>query len=287
LVELEVTTLLSEKNLRAVIKNLLSDEGIKPRKKLSQSFLVDANELRFIADSVSSIAKESKCIVEIGAGVGNLTAFLASLNTAKEIIAIEVDSRFAKILKKMQEAFPNIDVIISDAREVLPSIRGCEVIVGNLPYHIASPLLVLIAKSMAKVAVVMVQKEVAERLIAKEGSKRYGKLTVFMQHHFNIEYIRTVPSYKFYPKPKVDSAIVLLQRKKEFDKFSELLEHLIRCLFSYRKKILGKAIRKCVNIPQLHALEGLESLWRKRVYQLSVKELEKLVYTIAQQEMKS
>ncbi|MCC6045739.1 MAG: 16S rRNA (adenine(1518)-N(6)/adenine(1519)-N(6))-dimethyltransferase RsmA [Ignisphaera sp.] len=277
------STFLSERNLYKVVKQLLSDEGIRLKKKLSQTFLIDREELEYISNKVKESAPNYCCVVEVGAGIGNLTSYVAALNSDKIVIAIEVDKRFAKILKALQEEFPNIDIVIGDALKIIPSMRGCSIVIGNLPYHITSSLLVTIAKSSFDLALITVQKEVAERIVSKAGDKSYGKITVFLQHLFEVNYIKTIPQYKFYPKPCVDSAVILLKRKKSYDTIAQLLEHLIKCLFSFRRKTVGKAIKNCLKGFRISELYRFQEIWKKRVYQLSVEELEKIAYIIANQ----
>jgi 16S rRNA (adenine1518-N6/adenine1519-N6)-dimethyltransferase len=266
----------SERNLYKLVKKLLSEEGIKPKKKLSQTFLIDAEELEYLSSILRKTIDKQQCIVEIGAGIGNLTTYIASLNNDKIVVALEIDERFASVLRIIQEAFPNVDIVIGDALKIIPSMRGCNVVVGNLPYHITSSLLVAIAKSSFDLALVTVQKEVAERVVAKAGSKNYGKIAIFLQHLFEVTYVKTIPLYKFYPKPRVNSAIVLLKRKKAYDLMSQTLEHLIKCLFSFKRKTADKALKRCLKEFEASEKCRLQEIWRKRVYQLTVEELERV-----------
>lgn len=273
----------SKGSIYKLVKKLLLEEGIRLKKKLSQTFLVDVAELEYISSILRENATKHQCIAEIGAGVGNLTTYIASLNSDKILIAIEVDKRFTRILKAIQEAFPNVDIIIGDALKIVPSMRGCDIVVGNLPYYITSPLLVSIAKSTFNLALITIQKEVAERITAKAGSKDYGKITAFLQHLFEVTYIKTIPLYKFYPKPHVHSAIVLLKRKKAYDTTSQLLEHLIKCLFSFRRKTVDKALKRCLEEFSATEICGSLEIWKKRVYQLTVEDLEKMIHMLANQ----
>jgi len=265
------------------LKKVLSEKGVKIKKRLSQTFLIDLNELKYIATTIKNEAVNTPCIIEIGAGIGNLSIFLALENSDKVVVSIEIDKQFTDFLKELQDDFPNIDFIIGDAKLILNSIRDCNAVVGNLPYHITSQLLVTIAKGNADIALVTVQKEVAERIISKPGSRNYGKLTVFLQHLFHVKYLKTISLNKFYPKPEVHSAVVILKRKRVYDDFSKLFENVVKCLFSFRRKVISKALTKCLDGNVVEYFNGLKEVWGKRVYQLSVEELEKIVYTLAKQ----
>ncbi|MEM0026404.1 MAG: 16S rRNA (adenine(1518)-N(6)/adenine(1519)-N(6))-dimethyltransferase RsmA [Ignisphaera sp.] len=278
----ELINISSKQEFKNRLRKILAENAIVIRKKLSQTFLVDPGELSFIVKIVKNESVNKPCIMEIGSGIGNLTVFLAQENIDKTIISIEYDQRFAKILKELQENFHNIDIVIGDARQIVTSIRRCNVVVGNLPYHITSQLLLSIAKGIFDTAVVTVQKEVAERIASSPGSKSYGKLTAFLQHMFWVSYIKTVPLNKFYPKPEVHSAILLLKRKHSYDNFSKIFENMVKCLFSYRRKVIAKALAKCIDMEINEKVEGLKEIWRKRVYQLSVEELEKIVHIFAE-----
>ncbi|MEL9939752.1 MAG: 16S rRNA (adenine(1518)-N(6)/adenine(1519)-N(6))-dimethyltransferase RsmA [Ignisphaera sp.] len=271
----------SKQEFKNRVRDILTENAIAIKKKLSQTFLVDPHELKLIAKIVKKESVDKPCIMEIGSGIGNLTVFLAFENIDKTIISVEYDQRFAKILKELQEDFYNVDVVIGDARQIIASVRGCNVVVGNLPYHITSQLLLSIAKGVFDTVIVTVQKEVAGRIASRPGTRGYGKLTAFLQHMFSVNYIKTIPLNKFYPRPEVHSAVLLLKRKHYYDSFSEVFEDIVKCLFFYRRKVVAKALSRCIDKEIDEKIEGLEEIWRKRVYQLSVEELEKIAHIFA------
>jgi len=257
--------------------------GFRPRKRLSQVFLLNRGFLKAIARRIRELVNEVRCstVVEIGAGLGNLTKVLADELSRCLIISIEIDERMTALLKSLQEA-SSIDIVIGDATPLLETVTTRFVAVGNLPYHITSDLLYRIVRSRAVGAGVTVQYEVAKRICAEPGTDSYGRLTVLIKRHFSIEGFMRIPSRAFAPRPEVDSAFVVLKRVREFDEVSRVLEDATRCLFSYRNKLALKAVRRCFPQHAEQIAEVLGSWIRKRVYELPIEVFESIARIIAE-----
>ncbi|WFO75901.1 ribosomal RNA small subunit methyltransferase A [Desulfurococcaceae archaeon MEX13E-LK6-19] len=214
-------------------RNKLKEYGIKPKEKYSQSFVVSPFLVLDIVGKVRELACRN--VIEVGSGLGTITYYLSSYS---RVLAIEIDPLLAVATRNTVENKNSCIVVNGDALE----IDWCtECIVSNTPYHISSDLIIKIARTNAvKKAVLVLQKEVAERLTAKPGTNSYGRLTIITKILFNVETVRTYPPSCFYPQPKVYSRLVVLERKKNYDKHTEILEEITRLLFSERRK---KAIR--------------------------------------------
>jgi len=242
-------------------------------KKLGQCFLKDESIAEQIAESIEL---EDKTILEIGAGTGQLTAFLAA--RAKKVTAIEVDSKLVPELRASLSSFNNVAIIHADALNV--DFSGYDAIFGNLPYNISTPLLLKILESDAPQAVLLLQKEFAERMAAPPGDKEYSRLSVLAQNNARIEILAHVPSSCFSPAPKVDSAIVLLDKKPAGEK-RKLSEQLVSALFQHKNQTVRNALvhsARQFGVSKADAKKAAEKLSLKdvRVRDLTLEELAEL-----------
>jgi 16S rRNA (adenine1518-N6/adenine1519-N6)-dimethyltransferase len=203
------------------------------RKRLGQCFLKDRNILKLEARLA---AVEGKQVLEIGAGDGRLTEVLLE-HRPKKIIAVEKDAHFARMLKE-KFAGGQVEIIEEDFLKI--RIPKVEVVVGNIPYYISSDIIFSIGETGFERAVLMVQKEFAQKMVAKPGDRNYGRLSVTAQIHFNIKVERTVLRHLFRPVPKVDSAIVIL--KPTGASLNQFQENVIRYLFQHRNKTVRNAL---------------------------------------------
>jgi len=232
--------------LSSWFREVLRELGVRPRKKLGQVFLLSPGFLRKIAEAVYAVGGDKGSVVEIGVGVGNLTRFVLEIASPNMYVGIEIDERFHPILKEMQRVFASFNAIIGDARFVLEALRNVDIVIGNIPYNITSDILLKIARSNCKACVITTQKEVAERLTSKPGSKSYGKLTIVLGLLFDIDILHYIPAKNFIPVPEVDSATLVMVRKSPFNEQIERLERLVLCVFSRRRKKLRKALKSCL-----------------------------------------
>ena len=203
------------------------------KKSLGQCFLEDRNILRLEAE----LAKvEGKAVLEIGAGDGRLTeAILAK--KPKKIIAVELDPGFATLLREKFAGKP-VEIIEADVMEA--ELPAFEVALGNIPYYISSGIIFKLAPLQFERAILMVQKEFAQKMAAKPGDSDYGRLSVTSQMCFTVKYERMVPRHLFRPMPKVDSAIIILTPTGRA--LTQLEENVIRWLFQHKNRTVRNAL---------------------------------------------
>ena len=240
------------------IRELLSREGIQLTKSLGQNFLHDANQLRRIAGA-AELTKRDK-VLEIGPGLGPLTERL--LAEAGEVLAIEKDARLVRWMTKRLEATPDGDaslrsgaalrIVHDDALEYLrrePRDWSEWKLVANLPYSVASPLLVELAcgERSPERLVATLQLEVARRLMARAGDADYGVLTLLVQLDFEPRDLFKIPASCFFPEPDVDSACVCLLRRARpliDDSQRNVFVKLVKRAFSQRRKMMLKLLKQ-------------------------------------------
>lgn len=236
---------------------------MKPKKHLGQHFLIRQE----VAESITALAeiKPSEVVVEIGAGTGILTRALAK--RAKKVITFEVDSDLIPTLKENLLPYPNVEIVPEDflkkGTEVLNSLEEFKV-VANLPYYITTPIIFLLLGFLPrlKLAVLTVQKEVAERLAAKPGNKTYGALTISAGIFAEVKKVKVIKKGAFRPAPRVDSAVVRLKphttlplQPQEINPFL----NLVHSLFTQRRKTILNGITRIYKIPKPKAKALLEN----------------------------
>ena len=239
--------------------------SVKAKKHLGQHFLKDESIAKRIVDSLTWNAYEN--VLEIGPGMGVLTKFLMQENKAVSVVEIDTES-----VAYLHQNYPELPVYAEDFLKMnLGEKFNHEpiAIIGNFPYNISSQIVFKIIEDRHLVPemVGMFQKEVAERICAKEGSKVYGILSVLTQAYFKAEYLFTVDENVFNPPPKVKSGVIRLTRIREKLEVDEkLFFQVVKAAFNQRRKTLRNAL-KSLNIQQ-HEIE--ENLLNLRAEQLSV-----------------
>lgn len=216
----------------------------KPRKRFGQHFLHDDAIIHHIIDAVTP--RKGDVIVEIGPGKGALTFPLLSVHP--NLIAIEIDRDLIASLKRSTAYYKEFQLIQADVLEFdFSSLPTNLKIIGNLPYNISTPLLfhLLPYKKNITEMVFMLQKEMVDRICAEPNTPDYGRLSVMLQHDFEVECLFDVPNTAFNPPPKVESAVVRLIPKEaapilDYDIFG----HIVREAFQYRRKTLRHALQK-------------------------------------------
>ncbi|MDO8886307.1 16S rRNA (adenine(1518)-N(6)/adenine(1519)-N(6))-dimethyltransferase RsmA [Candidatus Oleimmundimicrobium sp.] len=224
---------------------ILKKHNIRLTKSLGQHFLVDKNILEKIIN-MSNLASDD-VILEIGAGIGTLTEAL--IGKVNMVLAVEYDSKFFPILEENFKAAKNFHLIRADALKIVPKNLPLKPnkVVSNLPYNIASPLIMKILEEFIEVKelVVMIQKEVAKRITAKPGTKDYGALTLKINYYAEPELLFEVSKNVFLPLPKVDSAVIRIKRplspRVNVDN-RKVLFNLISAAFSQRRKIIANTL---------------------------------------------
>jgi 16S rRNA (adenine1518-N6/adenine1519-N6)-dimethyltransferase len=212
--------------------------GIRPSKRAGQHHVVDLTVLEKMVDH-AHLSRED-VVLEIGAGIGNLTRLLAQC--AGEVISIERDMRLIKILHGQMRGLANVQIVHGDALRVeLPKFNK---VVANLPYGISSDITFRLLEHKFELAVLMYQQEFAERLVAKPGSSDYSRLTVNAYYRAHVELLGEVPPEAFVPQPKVTSAIVRLRPREPPFKVSDerIFFDVVRALFQHRRQRVRNAL---------------------------------------------
>ncbi len=211
----------------------------KYKKRLGQNFLIDKNFV-YKAVEEADINKDD-IVLEIGLGKGVLTEELAK--RAKEVYVLEIDKSLEVYANELLNKYNNINIIWQDALKVDLNKIDFNKVVANLPYQISSPITFKLLERGFDLAVLMYQLEFANRLIAKEGSKEYGRLTVSLKALADAEIICKVPPSAFYPKPKVWSALVKIKPHNRYKIINrKFFNDLVRAAFQHRNKSLKKAL---------------------------------------------
>jgi len=249
-----------------VIKDILDRYGFKFSKSLGQNFLIDGNIIKRIVEIAG--LDEKSGVLEIGPGFGTLTQLLCK--KANKVIAIEVDKSLIEVHKGTLD-YPNLKIIYDDFLKVdvnkliEEEFKGLDVkIVANLPYYITTPIIMKILEEKYKVSkiVVMVQKEMAQRLNSKPGTKDYGAITLAVQYRADTNIAMIVPNSVFMPKPKVDSAVIEFRilPKPRIDVCDEkMLFEVIKASFAQRRKTILNGLSNSLNFSKDIINESLVS----------------------------
>ena len=224
-------------------QELVNKYNFKFSKSLGQNFLIDDSVLNDIVSGAD--VNEEDLVIEIGPGVGSLTAQL--LKKAKKVVSIELDNDLIPILEAELGQYENFSLIHKDAlkvdfNEVIGDEKSVK-LVANLPYYVTTPIIVNLLKKNYnfKSLTIMIQKEVAERIDAEPNCKEYGSLSLLVQYYCDTKIIRKVPPACFIPRPKVDSIVIRLDRLEEKRvkvKDEDLMFEIIRHSFNMRRKTL-------------------------------------------------
>ena len=245
------------------IQSLLAGANTQPRHRFGQNFMIDQNLVRLIADAAALAPGD--VAIEVGPGTGTLTEEL--LSRGADVIAVEIDRDLAKLLRDRFENEPRFKVIEGDALSSKHAINDELIahlatarrtggsdraegsranrpikLVANLPYNIASPLIIELLILGIDQLVFTVQKEVADRLRAAAGSDAYGPLSVMAQLLARVEVLRTLPPQAFWPPPKIESALVRMTRDDRSGGDAAAFGRFVQKLFSFRRKTLRKAL---------------------------------------------
>ena len=277
------------------IRAVLGRHGFHFSRSLGQNFLTDASVPRRIAEM--SGAAEAKNVVEVGPGMGCLTAELC--RRAEKVVAVELDRALLPVLDETLAEFDNFEVVQGDvlALDLAALCRekfgdGRAVACANLPYYITTPAITALLESGAfEQVTVMVQKEVAQRICAAPGTAAYSAFTIYVQYHAAAEILFDVPADCFVPRPKVDSAVLRLRPLKEpavKTQDEKLFFALVRAAFNMRRKTLVNALGPVLGssmgkeeITELVLSVGLDA--RVRGERLSLQDFARLADAAAEQ----
>jgi len=268
----------------STIKDIRERHGFNFSKNLGQNFLVDKNIIDQIIDE--SYITEEDLVIEIGPGVGVLTAEAAAV--AKKVVAVEIDTSLIPILEETLAVYDNVtvvnkDILKTDLKELIEEhgTGGGVKIIGNLPYYITTPIIMKILEEDVAVdsITIMMQKEVADRIKAAPGSKIYGALSAAVQYYCTIEQIATAPKEVFVPRPKVDSAVLRLDVRKE--RPVELLDEKVffQCIksgFEQRRKTLLNSLTGTAGLAKDAIREILEDAGIEATRRIETLDLQEL-----------
>lgn len=231
-----------------------------PRKSLGQNFLQDQNIIRKIVASLNIQADD--VVLEIGPGRGALTELI--LAAGKQVHLVEYDRDLAAYWRQRAEQELNLkvhecDILKFDLEQAIDHSEQKIKVIGNLPYNISSPVLFHLLQYAERILtqVVMLQKEVVDRICAKPGNKQFGRLSVMLQYRYQVEYLFTVPATAFYPPPKVESAIARFTPRQSIAhpvKNLKDLEFIVKQAFSQRRKTLRNTLKGSISSEQIESL---------------------------------
>ncbi len=250
-----------------VMKDILDKYGFKFSKRLGQNFLIDGNIINKIADTAD--LDENSGVLEIGPGFGTLTQVLCS--KAKKVVSIEIDKSLERVHKETLN-YDNLKIIYNDFMKVDVNklideeFAGLDVkVVANIPYYITTPIIMKILEEKYKISkiVVMVQKEVAERLNSHPGSKAYGAITLAVQYRADTRIAMIVPNTVFMPRPKVESAVIefnVLKSPRIVVKDEELLFNVIKASFGQRRKTLLNGLSNNLKLSKDIVKQALDNI---------------------------
>ena len=229
--------------------------NLRPNKRLGQHFLVDSRPLYAMLQAAELLPEDG--VLEIGPGLGVLTRELCS--RAGKVVAVEKDRQLIPILEDLTKDIKNICILDADVLKLdMEELReehfgGSFKVVANLPYYITSPIIMKIIENrhLIPLAVFMVQKEVAQRLVASPGSKDYGILTIAGNMYAEVKLVCNVGKSSFLPPPKVESAVVkiLLRQKPRVEVDEELFFKVVEAAFGERRKTLKNSLSRRLDIP--------------------------------------
>ena len=263
----------------------LEAAGLSPKRSRGQNFVVDPNTVRRIA-RLAGVGPGDR-VLEIGAGLGSLTLALAE--TGSEVVAVEVDGDLLPLLRENLDGASGVTVVEADAmsldRDALLDRHDAWTLVANLPYNVATPLIADLLDQEPRITrmLVMIQREVAERLVADVGDGAYGALSVKVRYWADSSIAGHVPASVFLPRPKVESSLVsIVRRPRPFDDAADPVEPaalfaLVRTGFAKRRKMLRGALAGEVTAEQF-AAAGVDPTFRAE--ELSVTDWVRLARTV-------
>ena len=253
-------------NLLQETKYIMDKYDVHPNKRLGQNFLFDENALNQIAENVT----KEDTIIEIGPGLGTLTAILAE--KAKKVIAIELDPKMYNIIKERFIAYNNIEIINEDVLKVdiskvnlkqlisqektTSNINNVKV-VANLPYYITTSIITNLLKTDIQDITILIQKEVAQRICAMPGDKEAGAITYFVNYYADAHIIGNVSKESFIPNPEVESSIVNIQKldkPRVQVKDEKLFFEIIKTNFTKRRKTILNSLSTIANKNELEQI---------------------------------
>jgi len=274
------------------LRRRFEEAGIEPQKRLGQNFLIDLNLVHLLARTARLAAND--VVLEVGTGTGSLTALMAPQVAA--VVTVEMDPYLAQLASEALIGVPNVTLLRQDAlknkNRMHPAVMEAVAqrlaegpdrrlkLAANLPYNVATPILtnLLAEPTPPQTMTVTIQKELADRLVARPGTKDYGSLSIWVQSQCRVEVVRVMPPSVFWPRPKVSSAIVhvaLVDAWRERIADLDFFHGFVRAMFFHRRKLLRRellsAFKKRLDKPAVDAvLAEVELPANARAEQLDV-----------------
>ena len=234
---------------REVTRYILQTFGLHTKKRFGQNFLINEKIVRGIAEAAKS--GPGDLVLEVGPGIGTLTQALAE--TGADVKSVEIDTTLLPVLAKTLEGYSNVEIIPGDILKTdIAKITGGRpfTVAANLPYYITTPIIFALLEEELPLErlVVMVQKEVGERMTASPGGKEYGPLSLALQFYSEPHMAIQVPARDFMPAPKVDSTVVVCEKRAvpAVDVPARLFFKVVRAAFSQRRKMLSNCLKSIV-----------------------------------------
>lgn len=250
----------------SVVKRVLSKHGFNFSKALGQNFLINPSVCPRMAENCG--ADENTGVIEIGAGIGVLTAELAK--RAKKVVSIELDTRLLPVLSETLSEFDNVEIVNADVMKtdlhslIKEKFQGMDVVVcANLPYYITSPIITMLLeeKLPIKAITVMIQKEAADRLSTPVGSRDSGAITVCTNYYAEVKHLFNVSRGSFMPPPNVDSTVIKLRiRPEPAVKVSDEKKffRMVKAAFAQRRKTAVNSIASGMGLSKNQVAEALQ-----------------------------
>ena len=232
-------------NIFEETKFIMNKYDVHPNKRLGQNFLFDEQSLQTIASEVTS----EDTVIEIGPGLGTLTAILAE--KASKVIAVELDSNMVQILEDRFKLYNNVQIIQDDILHVdIDKIAPKAKIVANLPYYITTSIITNLLNTNIKDITILIQKEVAERICAEPGTKKAGAITYYVKYYADSKIVANVPKECFIPSPEVESAVVKITKRNEKAvkvNNEKLFFDIIKTNFTQRRKTILNSLSSIID----------------------------------------
>lgn len=272
---------------REVTRYILDTFGLRAKKKFGQNFLINEQVVRGIAREAQ--VGPGDLVLEIGPGIGTLTQALAE--TGAQVKSVEIDRNLLPVLAKTLEGYDNVEIVSGDVLKVdLGEVTEHRpfTVAANLPYYITTPIIFALLEEDLPLQrlVVMVQKEVAKRMIAPPGGKDYGPLSLALQYYSQPRLAIPVPARDFMPAPKVDSMVVVCDKREHpaVDVPAKLFFRVVKAAFSQRRKMLSNCLKTLglngEQVEQLLAAGGIDG--KRRGESLSMEEFGNLAVAYGQ-----
>ncbi len=266
---------------REVTRYILETFGLRAKKKFGQNFLINEKVVRGIAEYAQ--VGPGDLVLEIGPGIGTLTQALAE--TGARVKSVEIDHSLLPVLARTLEGYPNVEIVPGDVLKIdLAEVTEHRpfTVAANLPYYITTPIIFALLEQDLPLQrlVVMVQKEVAERMIASPGGKEYGPLSLALQYYSRPRLAIPVPAHDFMPAPRVDSMVVVCEKREQppVSASPKAFFQVVRAAFSQRRKMLSNCLKtlglSADQVKDLMAQAGIDP--KRRGESLSMEEFGQL-----------